>query len=164
MAGDNGRATCRSFPVSSSAQHLLGSRFGFIWAVAITLIKVAGRTGLRHAFITAHAHILLAGFFMNMVMGVAFWMFPPDRRMNEPLATAAYALLNIGLLMRGSFEWAQDEYQGEIYGALLGTSGVMQALGGLLFAFVIWPRVRAARVPPHLQDKPRGRQPGQGNE
>lgn len=130
---------------------------GFIWAAAITLIKVAGRPELRHAFITAHAHILLVGFFMNMVMGVAFWMFPrpPDRRMNEPLATAAYALLNIGLLMRVSFEWAQEEYQYQIYGALLGTSGVLQALGGLLFAFVIWPRVRAARVPPHLQDESR---------
>lgn len=128
---------------------------GFIWAAAITLIKVADRTELRHAFITAHAHILLVGFFMNIVMGVAFWMFPrpPDRRMNEPLAIAAYVLLNIGLLMRISFEWAQEEYQDQVYGALLGTSGVLQALGGLQFAFVIWPRVRAARTPPHLREE-----------
>jgi hypothetical protein len=125
---------------------------GFVWAAAITLIKVADRTELRHAFITAHAHILLVGFFMNVVMGVAFWMFPrpPDRRMNEPLAVAAYAMLNFGLLMRISFEWAQEEHHGQVYGALLATSGVIQALGGLLFAVVIWPRVRAARVPPHL--------------
>lgn len=125
---------------------------GFVWAAAITLIKVADRTELRHAFITAHAHILLVGFFMNVVMGVAFWMFPrpPDRRMNEPLAVAAYGLLNFGLLIRVSFEWAQEEYHGQVYGALLGTSGVIQALGGLLFAVVIWPRVRAARVPPSL--------------
>jgi hypothetical protein len=117
---------------------------------------VADRTELRHAFITAHAHILLVGFFMNIVMGVAFWMFPrpPDRRMKEPLAIGAYILLNIGLLIRISFEWAQEEYQGQLYGALLGASGVLQALGGVLFAIVIWPRVRAARIPPHLQDRP----------
>ncbi|MEK7247292.1 MAG: hypothetical protein AAB092_02355, partial [Chloroflexota bacterium] len=36
------------------------------------------------------------------------------------------------------------------YGAILGTSAVLQALGGLLFAVVIWPRVRAARIPPSL--------------
>lgn len=130
---------------------------GFIWAAAITLIKVADRTELRNAFITAHAHILLVGFFVNMVMGVAFWMFPrpPDRRMNETLATVAYALLNVGLLMRVSFEWAQEEYQDQIYGVLLGTSGVLQALGGLLFAFVIWPRVRAARTMPGVEAEPR---------
>jgi hypothetical protein len=125
---------------------------GFIWSAAITLIKVADRAELKHAFITAHAHILLVGFLMNIVMGVAFWMFPrpPDRRLNEPLAAAAYALLNVGLLLRISVEWAQEEYQDQVYGALLGASGVLQALGGLLFAVVIWPRVRAARVPPHL--------------
>lgn len=127
---------------------------GFVWAAAITLIKVADRAELRHAFVTAHAHILLVGFFINIVMGVAFWMFPrpPDRRMNEPLATVAYALLNVGLAMRISFEWAQEEYQGQLYGALLGASGVLQALGGVLFVYVIWPRVRAARVPPNLKD------------
>jgi heme/copper-type cytochrome/quinol oxidase subunit 1 len=126
---------------------------GFVWAAAITLIKVADRTELRHAFITAHAHILLVGFFTNVVMGVAFWMFPrpPDRRMNETLATVAYVLLNLGLLMRIVFEWAQEEYQYQVYGFLLGTSGVLQALGGLVFACVIWPRVRAARIPQHLQ-------------
>lgn len=123
---------------------------GFIWAAVITLIKVADRAELRHAFITAHAHILLVGFLMNIVMGVAFWMFPrpPDRRMNEPLAALAYGLLNVGLLLRISVEWAHAEYGDQIFGAILGASGVLQALGGILFAAVIWPRIRAARVPP----------------
>jgi hypothetical protein len=133
---------------------------GFVWAAVIMLIKVADRTELRQAFITGHAHILLVGFFVNIVMGVAFWMFPrpPDRKLNEPAAVVAYALLNIGLVMRLAVEWAHAEYGGQLYGAILGTSGVLQALGGLLFLAVIWPRVRAVRIPPHLQEQARDRE------
>ncbi len=127
--------------------------FGLVWAATIMLIKIADRAELRHAFITAHTHMLLVGFFLNTVMGVAFWMFPrpPDRRLNEPLAITAFALLNLGLVLRVCFEWAQEEYQGQLYGAILGAAGVLQALGGLLFLGVIWPRVRAVRLPPHLE-------------
>jgi len=132
---------------------LIWFALGLVWAAAIMLIKVTDSTELRHTFITAHTHMLLVGFFMNIVMGVAFWMFPrpQDKKMNEPLAVVAYTLLNAGLALRVGFEWAQEEYQGQVYGAILGTAGVLQALGGLLFLGVIWPRVRTVRLPPHMQ-------------
>jgi hypothetical protein len=134
---------------------LIWFALGLVWAAAIMLIKVADRAELRHAFITAHTHMLLVGFFLNIVMGVAFWMFPrpADKRLNEPLAVVAYMLLNVGLALRVGSEWAQEEYQGQVYGVILGTAGVLQALGGLLFLGVIWPRVRAVRLPPHLQEQ-----------
>ena len=132
---------------------LIWFALGLVWAAGIMLIKVADSTELRHAFITAHTHMLLVGFFLNTVMGVAFWMFPrpQDKKMNEPLAVVSLALLNLGLALRVGFEWAQEEHQGHVFGAILGTAGVLQALGGLLFLGVIWPRVRAVRLQPHLQ-------------
>jgi hypothetical protein len=136
--------------------------FGMLWAAFIMLLKVTDRPELKHAFITAHTHILLVGFFLNAILGVAFWMFPrpTDRRMNEPLAVLAYALLNLGLVMRVAFEWAWEEHGTDALGVALGTAGVMQALGALLFLVVIWPRVRAVRPPPHLAA---GRQAGDGD-
>jgi hypothetical protein len=45
-------------------------------------------------FITAHAHLLLVGFMLMMVMGVATWMFPrparDDARYRPELAEAVY--------------------------------------------------------------------------
>ena len=47
-----------------------------------------------HLVITAHVHLLLVGFMLMMVMGVATWMFPrpakDDTRYRPELAEAAY--------------------------------------------------------------------------
>src|SRR5438067_1536503 len=49
-----------------------------------------------------HAHILFVGFLMNMVMGVAYWMFPRPRLVprREELSAAALILMNLGLALR----------------------------------------------------------------
>ena len=45
-------------------------------------------------FITAHAHLLLVGFMLMIVMGVATWMFPrpgrDDQRYRPELAETVY--------------------------------------------------------------------------
>lgn len=60
-------------------------------------------------FITAHVHLLLVGFMLMLVMGVATWMFPrpagEDRRYRPELAETVY------WVMADAFE-RQDRQQG----------------------------------------------------
>ncbi|GIW36897.1 MAG: hypothetical protein KatS3mg073_1042 [Meiothermus sp.] len=91
---------------------------------------------------TAHVHAGLVGFFLNLVMGVAFWMMPrPAQIRQEGLEALAYYTLNAGLLLRLVAEpWAL--YSGNPgLRALLVLSGVLQAAGVAVFAFAMSQRV-----------------------
>jgi len=96
--------------------------------------------------ITAHAHLLLVGFMLMMVMGVATWMFPrparEDSRYRPELAEAVYWVMTAATAIRAG---------AEIGVAFTGTLGLrwLIALGGLgqlagaaLFVLNMWRRVR----------------------
>ena len=94
--------------------------------------------------ITAHAHLLLVGFMLMMVMGVATWMFPrparEDSRYRPELAEAVYWVMTAATAIRAA---------AEIGVALAGARGLrwLIALGGLgqlagSALFVLWWRVR----------------------
>jgi heme/copper-type cytochrome/quinol oxidase subunit 1 len=96
--------------------------------------------------VTAHAHLLLVGFMLLLVMGVATWMFPrpgrDDTRYRPELAEAVYWLLTASTLLRAL---------AEVTVGLAGTLGIrwLIALGGLgqlvgaaLFVVNMWRRVR----------------------
>jgi len=104
--------------------------------------------------ITAHAHLLLVGFMLMMVMGVATWMFPrparDDTRYRPELAEAVYWVMTVATGLRAL---------GEVLVALAGALGLrwLIALGGLgqlagaaLFVLNMWGRVRMppAATPP----------------
>ena len=104
--------------------------------------------------ITAHAHLLLVGFMLMMVMGVATWMFPrparDDTRYRPELAEAVYWVMTVATGLRAL---------GEVLVALVGALGLrwLIALGGLgqlagaaLFVLNMWGRVRMppAATPP----------------
>jgi heme/copper-type cytochrome/quinol oxidase subunit 1 len=96
--------------------------------------------------VTAHAHLLLVGFMLLLVMGVATWMFPrpgrDDTRYRPELAEAVYWLLTASTALRAL---------AEVTVGLAGTLGIrwLIALGGLgqlvgaaLFVVNMWRRVR----------------------
>src|SRR5262244_668445 len=59
-------------------------------------------------FITAHAHLLLVGFMLMIVMGVATWMFPrparEDTRYRPELAEAVYWVMTLSTVVRALAE------------------------------------------------------------
>jgi hypothetical protein len=108
-----------------------------------------------------HAHLLLVGFLLMLVFGVAFWMFPKvaGARPGREVGWVAFALLNGGLLLRLLAEpMTRGRYDSAAWDVLLGIAAVLPALAGVAFAVAIWPRVRAASALPTR----RGRVPDRG--
>ena len=96
--------------------------------------------------ITAHAHLLLVGFMLMMVMGVATWMFPrlarEDSRYRPELAEAVYWVMTAATAIR-----AAAEIGVALAGALglrwlIALGGLGQLAGAALFVLNMWWRVR----------------------
>jgi heme/copper-type cytochrome/quinol oxidase subunit 1 len=95
--------------------------------------------------VTAHAHLLLVGFMLMMVMGVATWMFPrparEDSRYRPELAEAVYWVMTAATTVRAGAEL------GVAAGALglrwlIAVGGLGQLAGAALFVLNMWWRVR----------------------
>jgi hypothetical protein len=96
--------------------------------------------------VTTHTHLLLVGFMLMLVMGVATWMFPRPAR-DDPgyrpgVAEAVYWVMTLSTALRAI---------AEILVAVAGTLGVRwlialaglgQLVGAALFALNMWRRVR----------------------
>jgi heme/copper-type cytochrome/quinol oxidase subunit 1 len=107
-------------------------------------VNVAGR-GVPWPLITAHVHLLLVGFLLMLVFGIATWMFPrpgrDDARYQPRLAWVVYWLLTVSTIVRTV---------GELVAALAGSRGsALAAVGGLgqivaaiVFVVNMWTRVR----------------------
>lgn len=96
--------------------------------------------------VTAHAHLLLVGFMLMMVMGVATWMFPrparDDTRYRPALAEAVYWVLTVTTAVRAVAEIGLGVTASPALRPLVAAGGVGQVAGALLFVLNIWWRVR----------------------
>ena len=101
-----------------------------------------------------HGHAGFVGWLVNVVIGMALWMFPLDRerypetkgryRSNDVMW--CYALLNVGLPMRVVSEsWLNLADGGTAVKAALVLSGVLQFAAIAVFAAIVWSRVRQPR-------------------
>jgi heme/copper-type cytochrome/quinol oxidase subunit 1 len=103
-------------------------------------------------FITAHVHLLLVGFMLMLVMGVATWMFPrparDDARYRPALAEAVYWVMTLGTALRAIAEVAAGLVEGAPLRALIALGGSAQLVGALLFVLNMWWRVRTPVTPP----------------
>src|SRR4030095_16716449 len=104
-------------------------------------------------FITAHVHLLLVGFMLMIVMGVATWMFPrpgrDDARYRPALAEAVSWIMTIGSALRAISEVAAGVTEGTaVLRALIVVGGSAQLMGALLFVLNMWWRGGCARHAP----------------
>lgn len=123
---------------------------------AALLIAIAAGQPVPFVIEVVHGHMGFVGWLVNVVIGVALWMFPLDRE-RYPItqgrypATAplwCYYLLNIGLVLRVVVEPWHDLGGGSLLsGVLLGLSGVMQFAAIIIFVNVVWNRTRGPNRP-----------------
>ncbi|MEO0223566.1 MAG: hypothetical protein ABIL76_00545 [candidate division WOR-3 bacterium] len=99
--------------------------------------------------ISIHTHLILIGFVIQMIMGVALWMFPqkPTREISiekrfttEKEGLTLYILLNIGIILRTLFEPFSRTNKLAFYIALIGI--LFQIVSIFYFLFLIFPRIR----------------------
>lgn len=108
---------------------LTGSAF-YIWPALVAYFK------------TTHVHAGLVGFFLSMVMGVAYWMMPrPGQIRQERLEGLTYVLLNAGLLLRLVLEPLMLYTTNPGLRPALAVSGLLQAGAVAVFAYAMSQRV-----------------------
>ncbi len=124
-------------------------------AIRLALLHVAGGTMLGGVLLAGkavtlppglwalrplHVEMLLFGFVVQLVVGVAFWILPRTPRRADPRPPAlTLVLLNAGVGLVGlSF----------VAGSLAVAGRVCEGAGVAVFAVHLWPRVRAARESP----------------
>jgi heme/copper-type cytochrome/quinol oxidase subunit 1 len=96
--------------------------------------------------VTAHVHLLLVGFMLMIVMGVATWMFPrpsrEDTRYRPELAEAVYWVMTLITSLRAATEMLLAYTGRPALGWLIAVGGLGQVAGAMLFVANMWVRVR----------------------
>jgi cbb3-type cytochrome oxidase subunit 1 len=97
-------------------------------------------------FITAHVHLLLVGFMLMMVMGVATWMFPrparDDVRYRPELAEAVYWIMTVATAVRAAAELTAPFVAAPALRVVIALGGLGQLAGAIVFVVNMWWRVR----------------------
>jgi hypothetical protein len=95
-----------------------------------------------------HSHLLFVGWFVQFVVGIAYWLLPRRRSPDRPLgyregaALLAAGALNVGLLLRVAAEPAERiGRDGGWTQAVLALSAVLQVAAVVVFVAQLWPRV-----------------------
>ena len=97
-------------------------------------------------YITAHVHLLLVGFMLMIVMGVATWMFPrsprDDTRYRPGLAEAVYWVMAASTAIRAAAEILAPWSGAPALRWVIALGGLGQLAGAALFILNMWPRIR----------------------
>ena len=96
--------------------------------------------------VSAHAHAVLIGFVMFLILGVALWLFPraakEDTRYTPGRASAAYWILFIATASRFVAEAARAWSDSRVLAWVVVLGGLGQAVGLLFYFWVMWTRIR----------------------
>jgi cbb3-type cytochrome oxidase subunit 1 len=119
---------------------------GLVLGGYITVAQFVANAYPPRLFITAHVHLLLVGFMLMIVMGVATWMFPrparDDARYRAGLAEAVYWVMTVATALRAVAEVTAPFTEGPAARAAIALGGLGQVAGALLFVVNMWWRVR----------------------
>ena len=119
---------------------------GLVLGAYLIVAQFVGGVYPPRLVVTAHVHLLLVGFMLMIVMGVATWMFPrpsrEDTRYRPELAEAVYWVMALSTGLRATAELLLA-YTGVLaLGWLIAAGGLGQVLGAGLFVANMWARVR----------------------
>jgi hypothetical protein len=129
--------------VRAALVHLI---LGFTLGALLLVNKATGLTAAIWRWLPVHLEILLVGWFVQLVMGVAYWIFPRfgmtrAARGREGLAWLALVLVNAGVWL-AAIGWVESVSAIMVVGRMaeLAAAGVL--------AVNIWSRTRASGISP----------------
>jgi len=106
---------------------------------------------ISHGMIVAHVHLLLVGFLLMMVFGVAYWMFPRSAR-GQPIGphptmiAVTYVLLTAGTLLRAATEFLDLWLAAPAWGYARLAAATAQAAGIVVGIVALWGRIRGTAI------------------
>ena len=117
---------------------LIGVTFGGL----ILLHKGRPVHPLLWRLLPLHIELLLFGWIVQLVMGVAFWIFPRflRQRGNVKLAWVAFGLLNLGVWLAG----AAPFFDGAA--TVIAVGRLVEAGAVVAFVLHLWPRIKPPGV------------------
>ncbi|HET7274838.1 MAG TPA: cbb3-type cytochrome c oxidase subunit I [Longimicrobiaceae bacterium] len=96
--------------------------------------------------VSAHAHAVLVGFVMFLILGVGLWLFPraakDDERYRPERISAAYWILMISTLGRFVAEASRAYSDAGWLAWIVVLGGTGQALGLFVYFWTMWTRIR----------------------
>lgn len=122
-------------------------RFGLVYLVATGALGVIFMLEPSAAayFRVTHVHLGFLGFFLSLVMGVAYWMMPRPGGLRQEAATAAtFWLHNLGLVTRAVAEPWFRYAGGDAARWLLAAGGLCSLAAIIVFAVAMARRVKTA--------------------
>jgi len=107
----------------------------------------------------SHVQMLIVGWLTQLILGVAWWLFPPlkiglrsdaplpvrsgqSQRGSEPLFWATFICLNVGILLRVFFAPLYSWSKLDFFSFLSGISGLFLLTAAISFVLNMWGRVR----------------------
>lgn len=117
---------------------LLYFGLGFTFGALMLANKGVPLSPALWGLLPIHIEFVLAGWTVQLAMGVAYWILPRfgGERRREKLAWLAFGLLNAGVLAAGLGSW----FAGLAVVVTLGRLAELLAAGA--FALHAWPRVK----------------------
>jgi heme/copper-type cytochrome/quinol oxidase subunit 1 len=104
--------------------------------------------------VSAHAHVVFVGFMLNLILGVALWLFPRaakgDVRYSPRVVAASYWLLNLATALRFAAEASRAWLAAPVLPWLVVGGGLGQGLALALYFWTMWTRIRP--VGSHLRE------------
>jgi cbb3-type cytochrome oxidase subunit 1 len=104
--------------------------------------------------VSAHAHAVLVGFVIFLILGVALWLFPRaekgDQRYRPGRIEASYWILLLGTGSRFLGEVLRVWVNGRWLSWVVVLSGLAQVLGLMVYFWAMWTRIRP--VGSHLRE------------
>ena len=104
--------------------------------------------------VSAHAHAVLVGFVMFLILGVALWLFPraakDDERYTPERAEAAYWVLTLATGGRFIAEAGRAWVDAPALGWVVVIGGLGQIVGLAIYFWTMWTRIRP--VGSHLRE------------
>lgn len=135
-------STVRYFVKTSVVFLLVGILSGLYMSAAKNIFH----TPFGPELISAHAHIILVGSVMMMIMGVALWFFPraekDDKKYNPDLILVTYWLMIISTASRFIFQTAAGFVFIDWINIMITITSTLQVIAIMLFFYSMWGRIR----------------------
>lgn len=150
--------TSRAFAKASVIYLCLGAVLGALMLVDRWLPLDPRVITLR----ASHIELLVMGWLTQLILGVAWWLFPPLKRArqadkgqgvrrgqaqrgSEPLFWATFAFLNLGVLLTAVLEPLAAWTQAAALRSVAGVADLFFLAAAVAFVVNMWRRVRALR-------------------